>query len=715
MQHFKTLFAALLVVTAVVPSFSQVIDNWTWMNPRPQGNTINAIDFLDDNVGYASGAYGTILKTVDNGATWTKIYAGVSDQFLSLDFVDANTGYVGGPGQLLMKTTDGGQAWSTLQLPVIGQFDSLYYVMDIKFINHSIGYVLGFFQLECKIWKTTNGGASWEVQTTGGANYLFKLHFLDEHYGFGIGGALGGEIVRTTNGGAAWELIYEPDYAVTSVKFINAATGFVGCEEGRVYKTTDGGTTWNPMWSETSLDITSIHFINSTTGFGFGTGSVYTKTTNGGDNWHEFPLGVGSIRQYYDAEITPNGTIHAAGSYGAMIRSTNSGASFVSQPFVTEGYITGIEFVSATTGYAVAGFGPGDILKTTNAGETWVSQTTTYTLPIYGISFPSAETGYLAGSLTVYKTTNGGTNWASVYTSTTNEIFTDVFFVDENTGYVVGTYGKLLKTTNGGTNWVATTISIPGTGLNSVYFTDTNTGYAVGENGSAVKTTNGGATWSLLPVPSPSFTGLGNVFFSDGNTGYISSGSGIYKTTDAGGTWNQLNTPVGGFNNVQFRGNFGYAIGSSGQIIKSIDAGTSWIVQPTVTTNGLQALYFNSDDFVYAGGLLGTMIKTIPTELIPTSVSGNKNDIPQDFLLDQNYPNPFNPSTSIAFRIVDYGMVSLKVFDVLGREVATLVSEERLPGNYTVRWNASDLASGVYLARLESVGKVQFRRMLLLK
>jgi len=298
-----------------------------------------------------------------------------------------------------------------------------------------------------------------------------------------------------------------------------------------------------------------------------------------------------------------------------MIRSTNAGANFTFKPSVTDGYLSDIEFVNTTTGYAVTGFNHGDILKTTNAGNTWVSQVSTYTTSIYGIAFINSETGYLAGSISIYKTVNGGTNWQIIYNSTTNEIFTDVFFTNNNTGYVVGSYGRLLKTTNAGVNWNATTISNPSTILTSIYFVNENTGYAVGDNNAAVKTTNSGVSWNTMSVASP-FINLGNVFFSDENTGYISSATGIYKSTNGGSSWFSLPTPPGGYDCVQFRGNFGYAVGGGGKIIKSTDAGASWIVQPTVTDNGLSALYFNTDNYVYAGGLIGTILKTIPTELI---------------------------------------------------------------------------------------------------
>jgi hypothetical protein len=98
-----------------------------------------------------------------------------------------------------------------------------------------------------------------------------------------------------------------------------------------------------------------------------------------------------------------------------------------------------------------------------------------------------------------------------------------------------------------------------------------------------------------------------------------------------------------------------------------------------------------------------------------TAVSENNNTRASDFNLTQNYPNPFNPTTNIDFRIPQSGYVSLKVYDALGEEVATLVNGVRPAGNYTVNFNAASLASGVYFYRLKAGNFTQNRKMILLK
>ena len=89
--------------------------------------------------------------------------------------------------------------------------------------------------------------------------------------------------------------------------------------------------------------------------------------------------------------------------------------------------------------------------------------------------------------------------------------------------------------------------------------------------------------------------------------------------------------------------------------------------------------------------------------------------VPEQFRLEQNYPNPFNPSTKIEFRIADFGFVTLKVYDILGNEVATLISEEKAPGSYEVSFNAAEFGSGVYIYSLRAGSFAQTKKMTLLK
>jgi hypothetical protein len=100
---------------------------------------------------------------------------------------------------------------------------------------------------------------------------------------------------------------------------------------------------------------------------------------------------------------------------------------------------------------------------------------------------------------------------------------------------------------------------------------------------------------------------------------------------------------------------------------------------------------------------------------VPTDVEDPINGVPMEYALEQNYPNPFNPETHFEMRIANFGLVNVSVFDMLGREVTTLVNEEKAPGVYTIRWNASGMPSGVYYYRMSAGGFTAVRKMVLIK
>jgi hypothetical protein len=100
---------------------------------------------------------------------------------------------------------------------------------------------------------------------------------------------------------------------------------------------------------------------------------------------------------------------------------------------------------------------------------------------------------------------------------------------------------------------------------------------------------------------------------------------------------------------------------------------------------------------------------------IMTNVTTNGNEIPEGYFLSQNYPNPFNPVTNINYSIPEAGLVTLTIYDVLGKEVAALVNEYQYAGRYNVEFNGFHFASGTYFYRIQSGGFTQVKRMMLLK
>ncbi len=120
-----------------------------------------------------------------------------------------------------------------------------------------------------------------------------------------------------------------------------------------------------------------------------------------------------------------------------------------------------------------------------------------------------------------------------------------------------------------------------------------------------------------------------------------------------------------------------------------------------------------SDNKTLAGCVLNGTVYGDTNTL--TGITQIGNEVPSGFSLSQNYPNPFNPTTQFGFRIADFGLVRLTVFDAIGREVEVLVNQQLQPGTYEVSWDASAYPSGVYYYRLESGSFTKTKKVALIK
>ncbi|MCB0259741.1 MAG: T9SS type A sorting domain-containing protein, partial [Calditrichaeota bacterium] len=138
------------------------------------------------------------------------------------------------------------------------------------------------------------------------------------------------------------------------------------------------------------------------------------------------------------------------------------------------------------------------------------------------------------------------------------------------------------------------------------------------------------------------------------------------------------------------------------------------IVEGTLRFDSFQLAYDPGFSAV-SGRIYFDNIRLVKKTTDPVAVTVLDNAVPESFRLYQNYPNPFNPATTIAFDLPESGKVKLTVFDVLGREVKTLLNGRRNAGSYEVSFDASDLASGVYIYRLSTQQRALARRMLLVK
>ena len=410
-----------------------------------------------------------------------------------------------------------------------------------------------------------------------------------------------------------------------------------------------------------------------------------------------------------------------AGSVSAQWVLSNTG--------LAGGTLKQTSFTDLNTGYVLVQNSPNNyIFKTTNAASSWTQVYNITGDTITTLCFINASTGFAGGrGKKIYNTINGGLNWTSqTFNNFVNKGIKKINFLNASTGFAVGDgipEGPILKTTNGGINW-ALINSGASSFLNDIVFTDANTGYVCGDY-EIMKSTNGGNSWFMLFHGVSGDPEYWSLYFINANTGYFSHSQGGYKvTTNGGSSFSnvELDTAIGTvFTSVYFiDANTGFLtsfnmVNNNGKAYKTTNSGLTWGTQLSTASIPLLSVLFLSPSTGYIAGYglpQALLYKTITGGV---SVQNISTEIPPSYFLGQNYPNPFNPRTVISFQLPVDSKVVIKVYDIMGREMETLVNERLQPGTYETTFNGSNYTSGVYFYKLSTGDFTDTKRMILLK
>lgn len=415
-----------------------------------------------------------------------------------------------------------------------------------------------------------------------------------------------------------------------------------------------------PVNSITVPDANTIWVICDASG---GAARVY-KSTNGGVNWLLRNGGLPAVNGYAIFAFDTT-TALIGNTNGSIFKTSNGGLNWTSVLTVAGSFSNGIHMFNANYGiYSGDPTGSGvpyQFRITTNGGNTWTLAPTA----------PIATSEW--GVINAWDWTDSSHVWIGSANTVPNATNAKVYRT--STGFY-GTWSNTVVTGTGGST---------GCYYQAVGFVNPTNGMVGSSGGDLRKTTDGGVTFTS--VTPPWTTGTVAVI----NMNALKDGSNAIRVTVAGDTT---------------------------RMFRTTNLGTSWIREPLpmeATFGQVQHIQFLSANVGFAGlgaaGGIGGFIKYS----IPTGITPINSNVPADFSLSQNYPNPFNPSTTIKFALPKSGNVTLKVYNTIGKEVETLISEEMGAGVYEVTFDASKLNSGMYFYRLNTNGFSETKRMMLVK
>lgn len=727
--------------------------NWEPAHGSVTANTLNDVQFVTDQVVYAVGNSGTVIKSTDGGKTWSDISFGETRNFLSLHFFDETTGYVGGPfstvgggsSEMLAKTTDGGETWEVLSSFDFEDFH------DMEFLDDQTGWVAS---ADGKIIVTNDGGTSWSSRSAG-TDDLNDFHIQNETT-YWVAGDYG-SLYSSDDSGDTWNLAVDIDTIGLSkstdsfygVEFLNDDVGFaVGqtyeYESGDIafiLKTTDGGDNWTRLTNHEFDYIVRDIEIGETSEIILvggkeqydesGSNAVYISEDEG-DTWSVISDSGGPLQ--WKAADKRGGQWIAVGSTGSTTRFTTDSDALGSS-IITGLDIVDVEFTDENNGLlATGGNVQGSIYMTSDEGETWQQTLAldgrkdfdSVSLTDVGIAWAVGTDHWTGDSVwLIYYSVDYGENWAQIPIDIPEFEQSDgmqqVQFLDFETGFIKAGE-KFLKTTDSGVTW--TELEVTGdysnSDFHSFHFIDKITGWLVGSNEIAA-TTDGGDSWTIQYEQDSQSTDINKLFFQDASNGYAIQDQGdMMKTEDGGETWQDLSTG----NNYDLMdlefvtADSGFVAGRGGTFLTTTDGGSSFTGEyGEITTQDIYSIDMLNSERGWMAGENGFLVSTNNGGGIATSVEEPVSQpVPSAIKLEQNYPNPFNPTTTIAYDVPEQSRVSLTVYNMLGQNVAMLVNNEsKAAGRYNVRFDAGNLASGIYLYRLNVDGQTISKQLTLIK
>jgi photosystem II stability/assembly factor-like uncharacterized protein len=374
--------------------------------------------------------------------------------------------------------------------------------------------------------------------------------------------------------------------------------------------------------------------------------------------------------------INTNDIILASGPFGTY-RSSDNGEQWTK---VREGYVGNDNYVLSIkkdNNFIFLGTKGQGVIRSTNNGDDWENINNGFPWQfVDAICVNPNGDIYLSGIGGIYKSTNNGDLWTSIglfnqnhrslFSSKDGHIYVGITKVDSSEAVVY-------RSTDNGLNWEKSDYGID---IQTVLCVNENINgdlYAGGYE-TIFRSTDKGMNWQR--------TNLSNI------------NSGIYdlKTNDIGHI---------------------FAADWGGGVLRSNDDGQNWDeINSGLSNLTIKTLAINNSGFVFAGSFQNGIYRSSQST---TSILDDNNLVFNSYDLFQNYPNPFNPVTSLQYAISSRQFVTLKVYDLLGREVATLVNEEKPAGEYEVEFNATNLPSGIYFYQLKAGDFSETKKMILLK
>ena len=656
-------------------------DNWTQCNNGlPLDQPVSALALDSAGVLYAGTQGAGVFRSSDEGKNWTQVINGMTNLTVNALAVDpANRVYAGAYLGLIFYSTDQGATWHGASTPGFvypvfslcpGPPGKVYAGSARSFGEAGYGAV----------YCSSDSGLTWQgfVYVGGGGDRVASMAFAPLCTLFTASRA-GGGVAHGSVCGGTWS--ETEGYDATSLAIDDSGVVYLGVQSiaaqpAGVWRSFTRGASWELATS----GLYNLHILSlasdSYLGLYAGTvGGGIFKTVNRADDWLNVSSGI-VASTVLGMTCDSTGSLYATTTDFGVYRSTDRGNTWMR-------FSDGLYYEGLTVGPIAANL-RGDvyvilehpsgyryIYSSSDHGETWQPFSYSYFYHASAMVCNTSNHLFVASYEQVYRTTDFGASW--IYpTVSTYKTITALGLGQSDTIYAGNEYGDAFRSSDNGTTWSKTSTVLTNATIRALAVTQTGLVFCGTDSGLFVSTSNGDS-WTKDTSAIPPVT-INAIVQNPRGPVVAATAAGSFISRDEGNTWEKV-----------------YDASPPHQAL---------------------SLAVDSAGYFYSGVQNGGVLRSTNST---TGVQEKAHALPKAYMLAQNYPNPFNPVTKIQFTIVDRQLTIVNVYDLVGREVATLVNEVKEPGTYNVQFDGSNFASGVYLYRLQAGTFVQTRKLLLLR
>ena len=683
--------------------------------------------------GSYSNGNGVFLST-DGGDTWARTAMSYGVTALTVTSQDAIVAfsYGAGFGRYLFRLTNGGTDLDSVVLPFT----------PATIVSTPGGWLLAT-SLGQGIYRSSDEGSTWTLLDIGLSSSSIQSPLAMLKNGRIIVGTQMG-VFTSVDTGRTWQHCLGIHDSASfkqltmfrdSVVYLAAYEG-MGIDASEVYVSTDGGQIWS-LRGYLKQTIDAIAVDSSGNVYAGGSFGVY-RINPDGDTSYVGLSGIAVNGWGVRSIMVDSANSIFAGGWGGVYRSTDAGVSWQllndgMQPDSSSGsYSTPIPFdtyiscgVVDRNGDFYVGSDSAGVFRSRDRGKTWMQ--TGLTIPLVTSVVLDSVGGVVAGTLVngVFLSSDHGSSWSlprmwqmvaggKYYTLCAHTQRLPRGGIDSTFMF---TENSVFAGTNNGVAEIiyeadlVLPVGLWSTNVRAIVFLSSNDVRAATDDGAVYASQHAWTIWEHVGnvggnVSAMAANGTGALF--------AVGSSGFFRSTDGGKTWDRKNGGIADTNlvSVLVDSTGALFVGSytKGEIYVSSNRGDTW---SRIASLGypVRCLMLDLLNDVYAG----VHDRLYRIHAVPASALLTPVKVPERCALEQNFPNPFNPSTVISYQLPTSGLVTLKVYDILGRVIKTLVNQRENAGYHSVILDAGNLPSGVYFYRLQAGSHSETKRLLLLK